>query len=306
MKKIVAALLLLVLAAGTACAGENRVAFSRQVGDKIFLFWANADGTNVTKAAEANEGELSPDGTQIAFTFHEAGGQYIAVYDIASKETRVIRNVLTNQNSCAGWSPDGSKLLFTEYQSKLWRPGYYDFDVNKPAVIMTAKINMAAPFWSGDGESLYALDDQFQKIYRYSAATGKRLEEIPASRLAQKATGASICDDTVRFHSSADGKALLFTMPMSKEKCPVCAKFGDGNDMKRAVFLYYLGSGRTVRVTPPDYCVNSAAWAAGGKIVFSAHMAVAGNSGTSNLYRMALGGKPELVVKDAMHVSLSR
>ena len=304
MKKIVAALLLLVLAAGTACAGENRVAFSRQVGDKIFLFWANADGTNVTRAVEANEGEMSPDGTQIAFTAHESDGQYIAVYNIASRETRVVKSLPSRQNVCAGWSPDGARLLFTEYQNKLWRPGYFDFDTNVPAVIMTAKINMAAPFWSGDGESFYALDDQFQKIYRYSAATGKRLEEIPTSRLAQKATGASICDDTVRFHSSADGKALLFTMPMSKEKCPVCAKSGDG--MKRAVFLYYLGSGRTVRVTPPEYCANSAAWSAGGKIVFSAHQSTAGGNGASDMYRMAAGGKPELVLKDAESVSASR
>lgn len=214
--------------------------------------------------------------------------------------------MLTNQNSCAGWSPDGSKLLFTEYQSKLWRPGYYDFDVNKPAVIMTAKINMAAPFWSGDGESLYALDDQFQKIYRYSAATGKRLEEIPASRLAQKATGASVCDDTVRFHSSADGKALLFTMPMSKEKCPVCAKFVDGNDMKRAVFLYYLGKRQNGSRDAAGLLCEQRRLGRRRKNVFSAHPAVAGNSGTSNLYRMALGGKPELVVKDAMSVSSSR
>ena len=33
MKKILTALLLLVLAAAAAAAGENRVAFSRQVGD---------------------------------------------------------------------------------------------------------------------------------------------------------------------------------------------------------------------------------------------------------------------------------
>ena len=201
MKKIVAALLLLVLAAGTACAGENRVAFSRQVGDKIFLFWANADGTNVTRAVEANEGEMSPDGTQIAFTAHESDGQYIAVYNIASRETRVVKNLPARQNVCAGWSPDGARLLFTEYQNKLWRPGYFDFDTNKPSVIMTAKINMAAPFWSGDGDSLYALDEKFQNIYRYSASTGKRLEEIPAGLLSQKTTGAALNGDTARFHA---------------------------------------------------------------------------------------------------------
>ena len=82
------------------------------------------------------------------------------------------------------------------------------------------------------------------------------------------------------------------------------AKSGDG--MKRAVFLYYLGSGRTVRVTPPEYCANSASWSAGGKIVFSAHQATAGGSGASDMYRMAAGGKPELVLKDAESVSASR
>ena len=304
MKKMLAALLLLVLAAGAAAAGENRVAFSRQVDGRIFLFWANADGTNVTRAVEASEGEMSPDGTQIAFTAHESDGQYIAVYNIASRETRVVKNLPARQNVCAGWSPDGARLLFTEYQNKLWRPGYFDFDTNKPSVIMTAKINMAAPFWSGDGDSLYALDEKFQNIYRYSASTGKRLEEIPAGLLSQKTTGAALNGDTARLHASADGKSLLFTMPMSKEKCPVCAKSGDG--MKRAVFLYYLGSGRTVRVTPPEYCANSAAWSAGGKIIFSAHQATAVGSGASDMYRMAAGGKPELVLKDAESVSASR
>ena len=95
---------------------------------------------------------------------------------------------------------------------------------------------------------------------------------------------------------SPDGRKLLFgtisngwrpaVLDLDTGKLTVFSTSAAKGLMKRAVFLYYLGSGRTVRVTPPDYCVNSAAWAAGGKIVFSAHPAVAGNSGTSNLYRM--------------------
>jgi dipeptidyl aminopeptidase/acylaminoacyl peptidase len=74
----------------------------------------NADGSGITRLANAASGGLSwsPDGTQIAFA--DAEGNQVDVYAMNS-DGSAIRNLTQSaaQDFDPDWSPDGTKILFS-------------------------------------------------------------------------------------------------------------------------------------------------------------------------------------------------
>jgi Tol biopolymer transport system component len=305
MKKFLAAVVLLALATGAAYAGSGGIAYSKQAGEKTYIFLANADGTNARQTAAAEYGgRLSPDGSRIVYSASGnafgKSGEYVWIYDTATQKTLPLK-IAGERHLGPVWSPDGTKLLFSTL-SNGWRPAVYELKTAKLTVFSTsAAKGLLNPFWSADGRYVYAIDP-FTKLFKFTTG-GKLVQSLPASSLLKGFAGA-VCEPGGDI--SADGGKLLFRAGLSKEKCFVGAKQEDGNPTKYAVFSYDFGSGKITRVTPKDYCTYEAVWAADGSVLFSAHKATAGSDGVENIYRLALGGKPELLVKGAGGVSSSR
>lgn len=305
MKRFLAAVLLLLAAAGAACAGEGSIAYTRKVAGKSYIFVAGTDGANARRAVAADYGgNLSPDGSRIVFTsLKDASGkpgEYVWIYDIAAQKAEPLR-IAGERHLAPTWSPDGSKLLFGTI-SNGWRPAVLDLDTGKLTVFSaSAAKGLMYPFWSADGKYVCALDP-FTKLFKFSA-DGRLVQSQPTSSLLKGFAGA-ICEPGGCI--SADGKKLLFKAGMAKESCPVCARQSDGNGTKYAILLYDFDSGKTVRVTPKDYCAYEAVWASNGDVLFTAHRAAAKGDGVENVYRVTPGGKPELLVKDAGGISSSR
>ena len=305
MKKFFASVLLLVLATGAVYAGEGSIAYAKRVAGKSYIFVAAANGANARRAVAADYGgNLSPDGSRIVFTsLKDASGktgEYVWIYNIAAQKAEPLK-IAGERHMAPTWSPDGRKLLFGTI-SNGWRPAVLDLDAGKLTIFSaSAAKGLMYPFWSADGKYVCALDP-FTKLFKFST-DGRLVQSQPTSSLLKGFAGA-ICEPGGCI--SADGKKLLFKAGMAKESCPVCARQSDGNGTKYAILLYDFDSGKTVRVTPKDYCAYEAVWAANGDVLFTAHRAAAKSDGVENVYRVTPGGKPELLVKDAGGISSSR
>ena len=90
----------------TASAGSGKLVFQTRNGGDIYIM--NADGTGLRKLTTGFEPELSPDGTQVAFTrFSEPMGLYLINAD-GTNEHLVFG---ANRPRSPTWTPDGQSLI---------------------------------------------------------------------------------------------------------------------------------------------------------------------------------------------------
>ena len=307
------AALVFLVSALPAHAGSGGIVYQRVINSKTWVFMSDLDGKNEVKLFNGFDHDVSPDGSKIAFTYTppEKGKnadfkRYIAIYDISTKKTSVIKKIPGVNSYGPKWSSDGKRLLFNIFLdvngTKHWRFGVYNVEgdkvdiIIKDAALPSKKVfdaGLYSPFWVDDDTAICCND--FNYFYKFSAETGRQLEAIPSGKVMPKNTA---LDSAVEFRSLKNGR-WFFCAELSDERCKQC----EPTEMKGAVMEYLPDSGKIVRISPSDYCVQSAAYTHDGKIVFSAHKIGAKPASIDNpndIYIMDMADKkPRLLIKKA-------
>ena len=101
--------------------------------EKDDAVWIAAiDGTSSKKIAGGQSPDLSPDGTKLAYNTVQEVGQpahrQLAVADLASGKTAILKDIPSDNCMETHWSPDGKKLLFEFYVNNERRIGVVNAD----------------------------------------------------------------------------------------------------------------------------------------------------------------------------------
>ncbi len=261
--------------------------------------------------ANARDGSVSPDGTQIAFIRGNGKDQEIWLSSALGEQQRrvvgqaegrveqqVYREVLGDTGEIFGqlvWSPDGSRFAFTRY---VYRPGYRDGDVSlgicDPAtnrvdfVLSTRRLGETVA-WTADGRLVYSLTEPAPNqrdsnlwVQQVDTRAGKLMGE--AKRLT------SGPDVKTGLSFTADGKRLTF-LRRSGEPHLYISQVAAGQNHLTAPRRLSLEEGRNLPFT----------WTADSKsLVF-----VSDREGPFHLFKQALDqAAPDLLV-DGSNVVMS-
>ncbi|MCD8162581.1 MAG: hypothetical protein LUE09_03850 [Synergistaceae bacterium] len=289
----------------------EKIAFSRVSGGDFYIYTADSATGRTTRLCKGYDPEISPDGGTVAYTqYDKTGGRFISLCDIASRKSRVIKELPGKNSYGPRWSSNGRRLLYNIFidQSR-WLSALYDLYTRNNMTIGgdTVKTDLFGPFWSSDSAFVYAFD--FENIYKFSDTDGRFIKNIPMNRLLpsdniliSSATGISV---------SPDGTMWLFAAEVGGEKCALCAAAGSPAEAKGAVFIYRLSTKKTERLAVGGLCVIDAAWLGADEIIFSAHVPSEKSRGKSaniyDIYRMKLNGeKPRKIIAEGQTVSAAK
>jgi TolB protein len=293
-------------------AAGRRIVFTRWHTYSNYVWTAelNGSGRSTVKQKHVADGydpEISPDGHKIACTYYQntkgAADRYIAIFDIASKKRKIIRNIPSRNSFGPHWSPDNRRLAFgTFIDNSSWRLVVYDTRTSKYKIIKPQKSDLFAPFWSQNGKYVYAQD--LDNVYKFSADGGRLLESVPFSSIIK---GKKIyTDSATQFSISPNGRKWLFCAQTGSEPlCKRCRVEKYEPPLKNAAFIYDTATGRLTRAIPPQWCVWNAAWF-GDSILFTGHRTDSSRkSPIKNIYIMNHDSKPALIVRNGGEVSVS-
>jgi tricorn protease len=155
----------------------NRVAFAaRGFVMTVPASKGDAHSTDLTQGVHRRGVSWSPDGKTIAYITDVAGYRQLALWDVAaSTEKRFDIGDAPSLYDNTLWSPDSSKVLFSDYRNIAWI-----FDVktgqSKKAISWSLVGGASAPVWSPDSKWLAYSDmlhSHFRVICLYSLETGK-------------------------------------------------------------------------------------------------------------------------------------
>lgn len=309
------AILFFMVSALPAHAESRGIVFQRFMNNVNWVLMSDLDGKNEVKLFNGCDQDVSPDGSKIAFTYTppEKGKsasaefkRYIAIYDVNTKKTSVIKKIPSTNSYAPRWSPDGKRLLFNIFLdvngTKHWRFGVYNVEGDKVDIIVkdatspSKKVfdaGLYSPFWVDNGAAVCCND--FNYFYKFSAETGRQIEAIPSGTVMPKNTA---LDSAVEFSALKNGH-WIFCAELSDERCKQC----EPTEMKGALLEYLPDSKKIVRISPSDYCVQSAAYTNDGRVVFAAHKIGSKPSSIDNpndIYIMDTADKkPRLLIKKA-------
>jgi tricorn protease len=145
-------------------------------GDVYTLPAAHGVTRNLTQSSNAKEENpsWSPDGKTIAYVTDASGSEQIAIRDAAGGAETVISDFKTGYFYKPLWSPDSSKLAFSDNEHNLW---YLDVKSHKATrVDQDPRNEMHDYTWSPDGKWLaYSKlrDNQVPGIWLYSLGSDK-------------------------------------------------------------------------------------------------------------------------------------
>ena len=311
MKRLSIALVLLLtalLAAAPALADGRKIAFIRWSGHSTQIWTAGEDGKNAAKLISGFDPEISPDGTRVAYTYSDkSGGRFIAVCDIKTRKTTVLRSIPGSNSYGPRWSPDGKKLLFNHFMDgSKWTVCTWDLAARRYKIFRLPKGStdgVYSPFWSHDGSQIFAND--FSHIVTFDAASGKSVAVMSIIDIVDRAS--ILMSSAAQFACSPDGKSWLIREENGNESCALCSAF-DGPGLKGTMFLFDVNEKKTTRVSPKEYCVASAVWR-GGDIFFTGHReSEKPKKGGSpdGIYRLSPDtGKVTLLLMDGSQISVS-
>src|ERR1700761_7991795 len=95
-----------------AHASDRKLTYEQNNG----IWIANTDGSSPPKLARGQSPDLSPHGTKLVYNTVQEDGQpahrQLAVIELASGKTTILKDIPSDNCMEAHWSPDGRRLLF--------------------------------------------------------------------------------------------------------------------------------------------------------------------------------------------------
>jgi Tol biopolymer transport system component len=126
--------------------GKQIVFASDREGTGFGVYRMNADGSAIERLANAASDaspRYSPDGRKVAFHL----GRDLTVLDLTSKRTRPLA-----EGTHLAWSPDGTRMAFTSWQSGRGEICTMKLDgADRRVLVSMPGYNAVAPRWSPDG-----------------------------------------------------------------------------------------------------------------------------------------------------------
>jgi len=276
--------------------GTRKLAYEQ--GENIFV--ADIDGSHAKKVATGALPAISPDGTMVAFnTEGDAKNRpgperHIAVVDLASAKTTVLKDIPSD--NCFGpvWSPDGKQLAFMIMADNKWQFGLVGADGSNFRFLKNAQLTsdgIGGQEWSRDGKSIFCHD--LENLYQVDL-DGNFVNKW---ELAKILTDASM-NSGDRLSISPDGKSLLMDVDCGAEHE---RKNWDGP--QPAVEKFELGGEKAARVTGKNDFVWEPLWLSATEFLCIMQKE---NEKEPSIYRMSIDGKdPKLIVKHARTPSVS-
>lgn len=280
---IIAVLCAVIVSCQTA--GARTIAFQRDGG----IWISDMAGQNQQFLCRGYDPEISPDGRHVAFTHYEHVGpsigpnRYIALCDIASKETRVLTSIPGHNHFGPAWSPRGDMIAFSSYLNTAWGVGVVQqTDTGYRLLTEGVKSQVYAPTWTYPGDHILCHGDGY--LFTLDAGGGI-VRRVPYREI----VGDYGVTSATAFALSRDGKYLLFDADVPGESMEGL------HEPPGAVFVHNVSSGETTRLTPPGICGFYPSWYADGRVLFSGFRATdihqGGSAGiTPRVYTVDMSG----------------
>ncbi len=261
--------------------------------------WVAAlDGSGAIKIADGVDAAISPDGRSVAYTRDTSGPKgvrrHIAIADVATRASRVLASIPSNNSFGPVWAPDGKSLLVYVLADKVWNLGLVRADDSafRFVVLGGAKVFPCwAAAWAPDGGSIFCQD--LATLARVSLE-GKPLWKAPVAKLfpgGELNSGSGISP-------APDGKSLLVEVDMDE---PVFVSTWDGPPP--AVFLVDIASATARRITEKALLAWQPEWLDAYALLCTVQRK--GDREPSVARIPLAGGAPVLLVKGARRPTVS-
>lgn len=249
----------------------------------------------VRKLVEGADAAISPDGKRIAYTkSDDAGNRRIAIYDLATGKSNLVKGIAGQNEFGAVWSSDGKKLLFSHFDESDWSLASVNATGGDFQIVIDKGVRQAGGFANIPGTSdwlCHDLDGFY--IAKVDASGAAKLMNLPKDKPIE---GLSMPG---HLSISPDGRTALFDKTVDEETKP------DDEGPPSAVFQIEIATGKITRVTPKGLYADGASWLPGGKEFLFGSFDT--KTQTETIHRMAIapGSKPVLVLTKARYPSVA-
>ena len=285
--------LLLTFTAFVSAASAQTVAF--QSDTHIAVANLAEDKPKVRKLVEEADPSLSPDGTKIAYTkSDDAGNRRIAIYDLSTGKSSLVKGIKGQNEFGAIWSHDGKTLLFNHFIETDWSLASVNASGGGFQIVIDKGVRQVAGFANIPGTSDWLCHD-LESFYlaKIDGSGAAKLTDLPKSKAIE---GLSM---PTHLSVSPDGKNALLEQLVDAEAKP------EDEGPPSAVFQIEIATGKITRVTPKGLYADGPSWLPSGKeFLFGSFDS---KTQTESIYRMAIepGSKPVLVLKKARNPSVA-
>lgn len=285
--------ILLSFAALLSAAPAQNVAF--QSDTHIAVADLSEAKPSVRKLVEGADPCISPDGTKIAYTKSDAeGNRRIAIYDLATGTSSLVKGITGANEFGAIWSSDGKKLFFSHFAESDWSLASVNATGGGFQIVIDKGVRQAAGFANIPGTSDWLCHDldgfYLAKVDDNGTA---KLTDLPKDGPVE---GLSM---PAHLSISPDGKTALFDKFVEEDTKP-----GDEGPPP-AVFQIEIATGKITRVTPKGLYADGPSWLPGGKEFLFGSFDT--KTQTETVHRMSIepGSKPVLEFKKARYPSVA-
>lgn len=280
-----------------ADASQRKLCFERD--DEVWI--ANIDGSGEKKIGRGQSPDLSPDGTQLAYNTVQVTGQpahrQIAIADLASGETKILKEIPSENAMVPRWSPDGNQLIFDFYANNERRIGVINADGTGFHDVQEGNAkpkNYWSAAWAADGISFFAQD--MESLFQLDL-NGKVLRKWAIEKIVPH--GGMSGD--IRLDASPDGKFLLMDVEMAEKE----RKGWDGPPP--SIWMLDLATEKATRLTPAKLYAWDSHWLDAPKSILCLSQAVGAKE--PSIYKMSATGEGKdlkLLVKKGRGPGTSR
>ncbi len=234
-------LIILVLLFSYRVSGQKRYDICYSYGLNLFVF-SQVDKREDTLDVIGADPDLSPDGTRVAYTKLENGGdrRRIMCVDLTNGRTTFLEPTCKH---CYGpvWSPDGKHIVYNDFDGSQWYILLLDPDdkaalASSPRALITTG-GFYSPTWSDDGKKLLVHD--LTNVFIVDL-TGRILDSMPITRLRKDPAISS----GSRYLLSRDETNIIFDMDIDASAV---------DDSPSAIYVYNRETKKTRKVSPQGY-----------------------------------------------------
>jgi len=249
----------------------------------------------VRKLREGYDASISPDGTKVAYTqSDEDGNRRIAIYDLATGKSSLVKGIEGKNEFGAIWSSDGKKLLFSHFDESDWSLASVNASGGDFQIVIDKATRQVAGFANIPGTSDWLCHDLAGFFIAKIGESGPaKISDLPKDKPVE---GLSM---PAHLSISPDGKTALFDKTVDEEAKP------EDEGPPSAVFQIEIATGKITRVTPKGIYADFPTWLPGGKeFLFGSFNA---KTQTETIHRMSIepGSNPVLVLNKARNPSVS-